>query len=815
MTLLEFVKLLNPEWVLAPIYLKGARMLSGKEATGKNPLEIAFERNLNKDDALHYLEKSPESLGAIGLFTGRKGKGIVILDVDYGLGNLKRNKFGDSLEGAPVVESTKKNAAKYIFKVPEELWNDVSGFGHSEEHNLGYEVLWGPQGVIYGAYPGSKDGKWAPGNYGFDGNPLDVPEAPAWLIAEMRAAKKPETWIKNRTALDLSDRTQDEIAAIVAECLSVIEQRGQGQREHWFKIGCAINSVLPNETGLELWSDWSKGDADFAHEWERSNPCEPIWKSMKPGGRIGLGTLIYEADLVDPKRTRFTGNNKQILESAESRVVQFQRATFLTGEEVLKRARQLEEEHENPGILEQEKHLLAKEAGHNNAAPIDRMLDADLSYQRTGTCGPKKVVELDSTAFEYLIPGLLPKPWTLLVHADGGTGKTAMCQTLAKHISQGKAFNMHGGMVDVPAGKVLWLNGDQNERILRRQFMMIDAGDNIDVVGEWDMQWYRRFCKYQNTHKYDLVVIDSLDGCNDSNPYEENRREFALPIKRLARRNGQDFPACSIVIIHHNTKEGKFRGTSAIRAAVDETWNMRKAGLEELMELQLPINTRMVTVEKSRDDREGQQMVFTLMHDYTYKIGPVPEPEGKVKIDSPNQHTLDVLAVMRADRKPWTVAELVDHDDVGGDHRKRAIRYGLQRLEQQGLIERCDPPVEKAYGHRPPVYYRATGTNVPEGFRKKGETSTHRKSVSKGQNDCTGTDPIDKADLSKGAFVKRSGASTPDEACTTESGKEPFDKGPFDKNSIVNRNDCAGTDQAIDADPWVNRQIDQDAWNES
>ena len=64
--------------------------------------------------------------------------------------------------------------------------------------------------------------------------------------------------------------------------------------------------------------NWSRADADFAHEWERSNPCEPIWKSMKPGGRIGLGTLIYEADLVDPKRTRFTSNNKQILEAAES-----------------------------------------------------------------------------------------------------------------------------------------------------------------------------------------------------------------------------------------------------------------------------------------------------------------------------------------------------------------------------------------------------------------------------------------------------------------------------------------------------------------
>ena len=794
MDLLTFVKQVNPEWVLAPIYLKGARMVSGKEATGKNPLEIAFERSLNKDDALHYLKKNPESLGAVGLFTGRRGKGIVILDVDSNLAALKRTKFKETLDGAPVVTSTKKNAAKYIFTIPESLWNDVSGFGHSEDHSEGYEVLWGPQGVINGAYPGSKDGKYPPGRYVFEGDPEAVPEAPAWLIAEMRAAKKPETWIKNRTALDLSDRTEDEIAAIVAECLSVIEQRGQGQREHWFKIGCAINSVLPNDVGLELWSRWSRADADFAHEWERSNPCEPIWKSMKPGGRIGLGTLIYEADLVDPKRTRFTGNNKQILESAESRVVQLQRNTFLTGEEVLKRAKQLEDTVENPALLDQEKHLLALEAGRRDTAAIDRLLDADLSYERTGAGGPKKVVELDSTAFEYLIPGLLPKPWTLLVHADGGTGKTAMCQTIAKHISKGKAFNIHGGLVDVPVGKVLWLNGDQNERILRRQFMMIDAGDNIDVVGEWDMQWYRRFCKYQKANKYDLVVIDSLDGCNDSNPYEENRREFALPIKRLARRNGQDFPACSIVIIHHNTKEGKFRGTSAIRAAVDETWNMRKAGVEETIELGLSFNTRLVTVEKSRDDREGHQMVFTLMPDYTYKIGPVPEADNKVKMDTPNQHTLDVLEVMRADRKPWSVNELVEHDAVGGEHRKRAIRYGLQRLEQQALIERCDPPAEKRGRGKPPVYYLAAGTDVPSSFMKKDVRSIPGKSVSIMQNPSAGTDLNDKTDLSIKENCQYSGGSTPDKACTTEVAGANIDKLIIDKTPIVNENGSTGTD---------------------
>ena len=86
---------------------------------------------------------------------------------------------------------------------------------------------------------------------------------------------------------------------------------------------------------------------------------------------------------MDPKRTRFTNNSKQILEAAESRVVQLMRNTFLTGEEVLKRAKQLEDTVENPALLDQEKHLLALEAGRRDTAAIDRLLDADLSYERT------------------------------------------------------------------------------------------------------------------------------------------------------------------------------------------------------------------------------------------------------------------------------------------------------------------------------------------------------------------------------------------------------------------------------------------------
>jgi hypothetical protein len=317
----------------------------------------------------------------------------------------------------------------------------------------------------------------------------------------------------------------------------------------------------------------------------------------------------------------------------------------------------------------------------------------------------------------------------------------------------------------------------------------VDKG--VDVVPEWDMQWYRRFCKMQNDRKYDLVIIDSLDGCNDSNPYEENRREYAMPLKRLARRNGVDFHACTIIVIHHNNKNGSFRGTSAIRAAVDETWNMVRPQIKDLAELQLEFNSRVVTVEKSRDDREGQQMVFTLRSDYTYLINPMPELETRLKADSPTEYMLGVLKVMREQRRPWSASELLDTSEVGGAHRKRAIRYALQRLESQRLIERCSAPVDLAVSGRPPVYYKAVGTNAPVPFSKR--SHAHGESVecvSKDQTHCTGTDSIDNAVCQKSDFVK----SPELEPQPTET----FDKTGLLTKPFVNEGGSSATDLTFD-----------------
>jgi hypothetical protein len=215
-------------------------------------------------------------------------------------------------------------------------------------------------------------------------------------------------------------------------------------------------------------------------------------------------------------------------------------------------------------------------------------------------------------------------------------------------------------------------------------------------------------------------VIDSLDGCNDSNPYEENRREYALPLKRLARRNGQDFGACTIIVIHHNNRNGGFRGTSAIKAAVDETWNMQRIPVDKTVEMGVPVSSRLITVEKSRDDREGHQMVFSLMGDFTYKISEVPETENTVKFPTPNQLMKDVLGMMRKTGRVVCLNDLVDDEVLGGTHKRRGLEHVLKRLESFKLTERCAAPEDapKRKG-RQPVYYRATGKYGPGVFSKR------------------------------------------------------------------------------------------------
>jgi len=277
-------------------------------------------------------------------------------------------------------------------------------------------------------------------------------------------------------------------------------------------------------------------------------------------------------------------------------------------------------------------------------------------------------------------------------------------------------------------------------------------------------------------------------------------------LKKLARRNGLDFHACTIIVIHHNTKSGSFRGSSAIRAAVDETWNMRKATQQEVAERGLMPMSRIVTVEKSRDDREGVEMTFRLLKDFTYQIRHLKARESA--INSPSEHVLNVLRTMREEQRPWTLREICDREDIGGSHLDRANEYALKKLEQQQLIQRCAPPEDQSFKGRPPVFYKAVAAPVP-GFTSltRGDTKIPVGKVET---------PVLEDDLSfpkgfgKGEFRKSPEAGVApevaDETQATQEEAGAFPKGDFSESRRKTQTPVAVKDLEFSDSPRVIRE---------
>jgi hypothetical protein len=682
--LLNFVAQLPEGFAYAPIYVKDSQLQSGKVSKGKTPLEKSHHAVMTPADVALQIQRRPDVFRAVGVFTGPRSRGLVILDVDRNLAKLTK-KWGSSLEGAPKVTSTKANAAKYLYSVPEALWGEVSGFGLSDT-GAGYEVLWGRQGLLYGAYPGSSDGKGAEGFYGFEGDLEAIPEAPAWLLAEMKdhAGKGPADggFIKNRKALDFSDRAPEEVAEIIQSALRVIPGQGGGSRDHWIKVGMAIHSELPTDLGLALWSAWSADDPEFADDWTDGNPCEDAWKSFKRGS-VSLGTLFWLADQQLPGRLWLSEDLRKIVADVEADNVTRTRQVVISYAEVVRRAKEIQQ-IKNPAESAHAMNVLALEAGYRDAGALERLLIAQMQFeQQDDEMTLSRLLQKD-LKFEYLIPDLLPCPGTVMVHGAGGDGKSMSAWTIAKHVAQGIPFSVRGDLVPVEAGPVLILNGDQSEVQVQQQLRDLEfsPADPVTVVMGWDLNWFFRFTKLIEKHRPKLVIIDSITGCSRGSAFDENKKEFASPIYWLANNNGRLFPACTILLIHHANKTGGFRGSTAIRDAVDEVWGLRRPDKGQ-QERGLH-NARLITVEKSRAGRDGSKLLMKLEDDLTFSLTDYVELDQES--NNPASIVDKVLQRIRVVHpRHLTLTDLAADPLCGGT--VAGISKALQRLSSRGLIQ--------------------------------------------------------------------------------------------------------------------------------
>lgn len=60
-------------------------------------------------------------------------------------------------------------------------------------------------------------------------------------------------------------------------------------RNQWVSMGMAIKSEL-GDTGFDAWDTWSQQADSY-----KTNDARDVWKSIKTGGGVTIGTLFHEA----------------------------------------------------------------------------------------------------------------------------------------------------------------------------------------------------------------------------------------------------------------------------------------------------------------------------------------------------------------------------------------------------------------------------------------------------------------------------------------------------------------------------------------
>lgn len=685
MDLLAFVRSLPAHWACAPIYAKGVELPKGKKAEGKSPLGRAHHDDLSPEAAALYIERDPKTFQAIGVFTGPRSKGLVILDVDANLGAVMK-KWGGDLKNAPRINSPKKNAAKFLFTVPQELWNEVSDISLPASKE-GWEVLWGRQGLLAGAYH-------AGGKYEQEGDLSDVPEAPGWLLARMKESYQDKQ--NKNPAKTLKDgrwqmRSKEERMVIAQSCLSVIQPQGRGSEDLWWRIGAMIHSELPCDEGLNLWREWSLQDDEYSDDWtDGKDPCLDRWEAgFKTDGGLGFGSLIKLADHYDPERARFQRDGcASVVDEVEAKPVFYARAT-LSFEEVIQKAKSYLE-LENPAEMNFNLNNLALQAGYRDQFALEKLIVDQIQFEGAEQIMTSEELRKLEQHRDYLIPDVLPHPSVVLIYGAGGDGKSMSAWTLAKHIATGAPFVVRGKHVPVQQGPVLLLNGDQPLIQLKEQLEEVDypMNSNTLIQTDWSLQRYAQFIKLVNQHKPKLIVIDSLIGCSGGRAFDENKSDFATPLYWLTRNNGVLFPATTILIIHHANKQGGFRGTSAIRDAVDETWALKKPTKEQVEKGNVPGHSRLITIEKSRAGRGGTSLIMRQEADLSFSVADFT-PEVDPANTAPSGITDRVLQRLRTGYpRTFSRSDLNSDPIVGG--KVDAIRKSLQRLVKRGLIEVVD-----------------------------------------------------------------------------------------------------------------------------
>lgn len=192
--------------------------------------------------------------------------------------------------------------------------------------------------------------------------------------------------------------------------------------------------------------------------------------------------------------------------------------------------------------------------------------------------GPRYVVRTAADALQpqpplsWLVDGIITRGSLSIFFGEPGAKKTYSLLSLAVSASIGKSWL---GM-NTKLCKVLVIDEESGEKRLSLRIGQVLRGELADgkaklsyvSLAQFHLNERRDVDALQNLildERADLVIIDALA---DIMSGDENSKEDVQPVMNSLRKIAETTNA-GIVIIHHANKMGGYRGSSAIKAAVD------------------------------------------------------------------------------------------------------------------------------------------------------------------------------------------------------------------------------------------------------
>ncbi|MEM9216991.1 MAG: AAA family ATPase [Cyanobacteria bacterium P01_F01_bin.150] len=276
---------------------------------------------------------------------------------------------------------------------------------------------------------------------------------------------------------------------------------------------------------------------------------------------------------------------------------------------------------------------------------------------------------------EWIVEGLICKGSTLVLYAHAGTGKTLLSYDLCKHIALGQDWNGQ----TVQQGKVLLIQTDEPQVDTQARFSRMNMGDvpkgQICIEREWVFGQLEQLEQWVAVEKPSLVVIDSLTSCNRDSGISERSAKYADHLYGL--RDIADQHKCSILLLHHTTKNGAMRGSTAIGANVSEVWKLETADSGSLP-LELAC-LRTLTVEKSRSECSGQHLLQLDTEDYSWQI--IHQlPIASVALDPKQEKLYSILAGVPGAKRTYQQLGVL------AAMTNETARRHLEDLVKQGLV---------------------------------------------------------------------------------------------------------------------------------